>query len=402
MTEKYLAQPDLDFISEVRGLGGDTLKKCYQCATCSVACPISPEDSPFPRKEMIAASWGLKDKLIGSGDIWLCHQCGDCSDMCPRGANPGDVLSAVRSAAIEEYATPKVFAKAVNDPQKLPWVLGIPAVWFALLALITTQMGDTMTKIFHAIFGDALGGRLHWVHAHEGGEHVIAHANFVSTWFVDMTFVPTALFVAIVFFLGLKRFATDIHNNAVQEGKTDKTTLDVKEMFQALIRVIPTVLKHNKFNECETNKDRATPHMMVLYSFIGLFIVTAVAGTMLYIGNLPGPYSQLNPIKWLANIAGVALVIGSGLMIKNRMDKKDEQQTTYKDWFILWVVFALGLTGMLTEMTRLAHMEMITYFMYYLHLISIFLLFFFLPFSKMAHLVYRLTAMAYAEYGNRK
>ena len=32
MSEKYLAQPDLDFIHEVIGLGGDTLKKCFQCA----------------------------------------------------------------------------------------------------------------------------------------------------------------------------------------------------------------------------------------------------------------------------------------------------------------------------------------------------------------------------------
>jgi quinone-modifying oxidoreductase subunit QmoC len=402
MTEKYLAQPDLGFIAQVRGLGGDTLKKCYQCATCSVACPIAPEDSPFPRKEMIAASWGLKDRLIGNGDIWLCHQCGDCTDLCPRGAAPGDVLGAVRSAAIEEYATPKVLAKAVNDPKKLPILLAIPAIWFAFWAIVTVYGKDTMTKLFDALFGDGLGGRLSFSHAHEGAEHVISHADFFSTWFVDLTFVPTAGFVTIVFLLGLKRFLADIHANAVMEGKTDKTTLDYKELAQAFVRILPTVLKHDKFNECESNKDRATPHMMVLYAFVGLFIVTAVCGTMLYLGNLPGPYSQLNPIKWLANIAGVALVIGSGLMIKNRLDRKDEQKTAYKDWFILCVVFGLGLTGMLTEMTRLAHMEYITYFMYYLHLISIFLLFAFLPFSKMAHLVYRLAAMSYAEYGNRK
>ena len=400
MTEKYLAQPDLGFIAQLRGLGGETLKKCYQCATCSVACPIAPEDSPFPRKEMIAASWGLKDKLIGNGDIWLCHQCGDCTDLCPRGAAPGDVLAAVRSAAIEEYATPKALARAVNDPKKLPFLIGIPALWFALLAFITMNYGDTMTKIFNVLFGDALGGRLHWAHAHEG-EHVISHANFFSTWFVDMTMIPTATFAVIVFLLALKRFTADIHANAVLEGKTDKTTLDYKELFQALIRVIPTVLKHNKFNECEANKDRATPHMMVLYGFIGLFIVTAVCGMMLYLGGYPGPYPQLNPIKWLANIAGVSLVIGSGLMIKNRLANKD-QVTAYKDWFILGVVFILGLSGMLTQMARLAHLEYISYALYYVHLIAIFNLFAFLPFSKMAHLVYRLTAMAYAEYGNRK
>ncbi len=395
MTEKYLAQPDLDFIAQVRSLGGETLKKCYQCATCSVACPIAPENSPFPRKEMIAASWGLKDRLIKNGDIWLCHQCGDCTDLCPRGAAPGDVLSAVRSAAITEYAQPKFLANAVNDPKKLPLLIGIPAIWFALLALITVYGKETMTSIFN-VFGIA------WSHAHGGAEHVIAQADFFSTWFVDMTFVPIATAVAVIFILSLKKFLSDIHENAVLEGKTTQTSLDYKEFFQALVRVIPTVLKHDKFNECESNKDRATPHMMVLYSFIGLFIVTSIGFVLLYIAQMPGPYSQLSPMKWLANISGVALVIGSGLMIKNRLDKKEEQKTYYKDWFILGVVFSLGLTGMLTEMARLAHLASVSYFFYFLHLIAIFNLFAFLPFSKMAHFVYRLTAMAYAEYGNRK
>ena len=117
MAKQYLAQPDLNFIKEVRELGGESLNKCFQCATCTIACPIAPEDSPFPRKEMIAASWGLKDKLITSGDIWLCHECGDCSDLCPRDAKPGDVLSAIRSVAITEYARPKALAKAINNPR---------------------------------------------------------------------------------------------------------------------------------------------------------------------------------------------------------------------------------------------------------------------------------------------
>ncbi|MBU8912116.1 MAG: quinone-interacting membrane-bound oxidoreductase complex subunit QmoC [Desulfobacterales bacterium] len=395
MTEKYLVQPDLDFIAQVRSLGGETLKKCYQCATCSVACPIAPEDSPFPRKEMIAASWGLKDRLITNGDIWLCHQCGDCSDLCPRGAAPGDVLSAVRSAAITEYARPKALANAVNDPKKLPYLLGIPAIWFAIFAFITMNAGETMTKIFEFIpFFD-------WAHVHEG-EHVIAQADFFSTWFVDLTFVPLFTAAVIMFVFNLKRFLNDIHENAVLEGKTDKTSLDFKAMIQALIKVIPTILKHDKFNECESNKDRSTPHMMVLFSFIGLFIVTAIFFLVLYLFQTPGPYSQLNPVKWLANISGVALIIGSALMIKNRLDKKDDQMTTYKDWFILVLVLSLGLTGMLTEMARLAHMAYVSYFFYYLHLIAIFNLFAFLPFSKMAHFVYRTAAMTYSEYSNRK
>jgi quinone-modifying oxidoreductase, subunit QmoC len=388
----YLAQPDLGFIAQVRGLGGDTLKKCYQCATCSVACPISPETSPFPRKEMIAASWGLKDKLIGNGDIWLCHQCGDCTDLCPRGAAPGDVLAAIRSAAITEYAQPKALAMAVNDPSKLPVLLAVPAIWFALLAYITMFQSDMMTKIFN-VFG------ITWSHAQEG---VIAQADFFSTWFVDLTFVPIAGAVTVIFLLSLRKFLMDIHQNALAEGKTDKTDLDYKSLFQAFIKILPVILKHDKFNECTTNQDRSTPHMMVLFSFIALAIVTGIFFVVLYVFQTPGPYSQLNPVKWLANIAGVALVIGSGIMIKNRLDKKDEQITAYKDWFILIIVFATGLTGMLTQMARLANLEWISYFLYYLHLIAIFELFAFLPFSKMAHLVYRTAAMTYAEYGNRR
>ncbi|SLM31525.1 QmoC [Desulfamplus magnetovallimortis] len=391
MSEKYLVQPDLKFIDEITGFGAETLKKCFQCATCSVACPIAPENSPFPRKEMIAASWGLKDKLIGNGDIWLCHECGDCSDLCPRGARPGDVLSAVRYAAINEYAQPKILANAVKDPQKLPFLIAIPAIWFAILAYITMAGGETMTKLFHN-FG------LEWSH---GGHDVIAHANFVSTWLVDITFVPLAAFVVIIFALSLKNFISDIHANAVAEGKTDKTTIDPKGFLLAIKDVLPVIFKHDKFNECEANQDRATAHMMVLYAFIGLFVVTNIFFVVLYIFHIPGPYSQLNPVKWLANISGAALVIGSALMIKNRLSKKD-QVSSYKDWYILGLVFALGATGLLTEMTRLAGSEYLTYFMYYLHLIAIFNLFAFLPFSKMAHLVYRVTAMAYASYGNRK
>ena len=48
MSDNTLVNPNLEFIDEVVGLGGDTLKKCFQCATCSVACPIAPEVSLPP------------------------------------------------------------------------------------------------------------------------------------------------------------------------------------------------------------------------------------------------------------------------------------------------------------------------------------------------------------------
>ncbi len=377
MTDKYLIEPDVNFIKDLAGLGGDSLKKCFQCATCSVVCPISPDNKPFPRKEMIAASWGLKDRILKSADIWLCHNCGDCSTKCPRGAKPGDVLGALRSLAIAEYAIPKSLGKAVNDPKKLPLLILAPVIIFIVLGLATGLLDFTPS-----------------------GDEVV-HSKFFSTWLVDLIFVPLAVWVAVIFALGIKNFVSDIHENAVSTGKTDKKNFDQKDYVLAIIKVIPTILKHSKFSECGENKERSSGHLMVLYSFIGLFIVTNIFFVTLYGLQIHGPYSQMNPVKWLANISGVALVAGGYLLMKSRMDKKD-QTSSYKDWYLIVLVLGLGVSGMLTEITRLAGWAVSSYAIYFIHLVFVFNLFAFLPFSKLAHLVYRTLAMAYVEYSGRK
>jgi quinone-modifying oxidoreductase subunit QmoC len=377
MADAYVIEPDIGFINEVKGLGGGDLKKCFQCATCSVACPISPDNKPFPRKEMIAASWGLKEKLVGNGDVWLCHNCGDCTTLCPRGAKPGDVLGAIRAYAVTEYGPVKAMGKLINDPKKLPIVLGIPALLFLVLGLVTGLLN------FHP----------------EGDK--IVHAHFFSTWLVDMVMLPAAIWAVINFALGLKRFLNDIHQNALQEGKTDIEKIDPIGLVMGLVRMIPAILKHDKFNECSENKDRATAHMMVLFGFIGLFIVTNIFFVAIYGLQIHGPYSQMNPVKWLGNVSGVALIIGSLLMIRSRLSKKD-QVSAYKDWWLVGWALALGVTGMTAQVTRLLGLAGISYTVYYIHLMFIWSLFFFIPYSKLAHLVYRTTAMAYNEYIGRK
>ena len=297
-------------------------------------------------------------------------------DTLPRTAKPADVLAAVRAYAVSEYAAPKAVAKAVNDPKKLPILLAVPAVIFIVVGVITGLLDFTP----------------------EGDR--IVHAHFVATWLVDMVMIPAAIWTAAIFALGLKRFLADIHENAVQEGKTDKKEIDPKEFILSLVRIIPTILKHNRFNDCTENKERSTSHMMVFFSFIGLFIVTNCFFVALYILQIHGPYSQINPIKWLANISGVCLVVGSILMLKNRMNKED-QTSAYKDWALIGLALALGLTGMLTEITRLANWAFLSYALYFIHLIFVFSLFAYLPFTKLAHLAYRTVALAYAEYSGR-
>ena len=378
MAEPILLEPDVGFINDVARLGGEDVKKCFQCATCSVACPISPDANPFPRKEMIATSWGLKDKLVSDADIWLCHNCGDCTTLCPRGAKPGDVLAALRIYAISEYvpAPLKGLAKAVNDPKKLPLILLLPIIIFVLAAFVSKL-------IFHA------------------ESDVIWQSHFINNLVVDVIMIPTFFTSLAVFALGLKKFVEEMHANALAAGQTDQEKVDPIGIVKGLISVIPTILAHRKFNECGENRERATSHMMVLFGFIGLFIVTNCFFIAEWILHIEGPYSQINPVKWLGNAAGIALVIGSILLIKNRLNDT-ESKTSYPDWYLLVLALSLGLTGMLTQMTRLAGMEMVTYAIYFLHLVAIWCLFAYTPYTKLAHLVYRTTAMAYNESIGRK
>jgi quinone-modifying oxidoreductase subunit QmoC len=140
--------------------------------------------------------------------------------------------------------------------------------------------------------------------------------------------------------------------------------------------------------------------MMVLFGFIGLFIVTNCFFVAEWVLHIEGPYNQINPIKWLGNLGGIALIIGSGLMIVNRMNKSD-QVSSYKDWYLLGLVMGLAVTGLLTELLRLGGLYGPMAVLYWLHLILIWAMFAYTPFSKLAHLVYRTVAMTYQEYSGR-
>jgi quinone-modifying oxidoreductase subunit QmoC len=74
----------------------------------------------------------------------------------------------------------------------------------------------------------------------------------------------------------------------------------------------------------------------------------------------------------------------------------------YFDWLLIWVIIAVGLTGALSWVLRLAHLASLAYPMYFLHLVSVFFLFFYAPYTKMAHLFYRTTALVFAKMQGRE
>jgi quinone-modifying oxidoreductase subunit QmoC len=381
-----LVEPDLEFIREIRAAGGDTLKKCFQCATCSVVCELSPEENPFPRKEMIWSQWGLKDKLVSDVDLWLCHNCADCSDHCPRGAKPGEVFSALRNAAFNYYSRPGLIGKMVSQGKFLPVLLALPAILIFLISLRGSFSFPVSDKIVFAKWID-------------------------PTFGVDIVFVPFFMLAMAVLVLGLIQFVQNIHERALKDGWAKHETVTPQAIVSNLIGVLFEILLHSRFKKCKATKARYTSHLLVFYGFISLFVVTGLVATFYYAAKfdvtstniLGNPMPMINPVKWVANIGGAAILIGIILMMTNRLGQKENiGKGGFPDWALIGIILAVVITGFLAQFCRLANVASLAYPMYFIHLVVVFWLIAYLPFSKLAHLGYRTVAMAYARYQGRE
>ncbi|HSQ78258.1 MAG TPA: quinone-interacting membrane-bound oxidoreductase complex subunit QmoC [Nitrospirota bacterium] len=384
MSDATVIKPDLQFVNEIIKGGGESLKKCYQCATCSVVCNVTPEGNPFPRKEMVLAQWGQKDKLLASPDVWLCHQCSDCTAYCPRGAKPGEVLNAIRKQSIKEVAMVPFFAKIATDWKLLPVLFAIPMVLFYL---IMPYKNIDMVPL--------------------NGEGKMAYHLFMPVFHnIDVTFILTAMFAAASAFVGIKRLWTSMKAQAGEMKSSGSLVGDI-------VSSVTTILAHSKFADCNVNRLRQWGHMLLFYSFAGLAIVTTWAIIYLYGNEFLGiqafgpfhfgesPYPNNDPVKILALVSSIAFAAGVVILLINRFAKAGKAGLgSYFDWIFLTIVIGVGATGMLSWGLRLAEMK-IGYVVYYFHLVFIWSLFAYAPYSKFAHLFYRTTAMVFAKNSGR-
>lgn len=369
MEDRYLIQPDTEFIREVIDLGGESLKNCFQCGTCSVVCSLSPAEKPFPRKEMIWAQWGLKDRLLKDPDVWLCHQCTDCSTSCPRGAKPGDVLAAIRSYSIGYFSRPRFLAKALSAPRYLPAILAIPAL------------------LLFAFFWAATGNL-----AFPGGR--ISPEDFIPNVYAYSAMGVVFVFVIIVALGGVYRFWKSISEFGANPGPA---TVRGGNWLKTLFSLLVEILKHSKFGKCEENKVSRYTHLAIFYGAILLLIATALSAIFHHFLEIYSPHALTSPVKIAGNLGALLLLVGCLFVIFRRFSASNNAgKTAYFDWFLIWILFFTTVTGIATEVIRLFELAAATYWLYLVHLWLMFIFFIYLPFSKGAHMIYRTVALAYA------
>jgi len=386
-------EPDLDFIRNVARQGGETLKKCIQCGTCSATCELSPDQNPFPRKEMAWAVWGMKGRLLTDPDLWLCHQCNDCSVRCPRGARPGDVLGAIRQECIANYAVPRFLGRWVSEPQCIPLLLGIPIALLTLAMLVK----DPVERLLGFSQPGGEGARL--------SERIVySYSHMLPHWLLNSFFLFFSFLTLLAVVAGVARFW-----GAMKAADSQSpNAAGVKGLLPSLIAVLGSIFTHEKFDNCTKARSRLWSHMCVFFGFgalcvVTLWVITAQINPLIR-DDFIYPFSLWSPWKVLANAGGLALLVGTLWMAFDRVINT-EQNTAgagrYADWALLVTLLTVVITGFASELLHYVRLEPHRHIAYFTHLVFVFALLIYLPYSKLAHFVYRTAALVYAERTGR-
>jgi heterodisulfide reductase subunit C len=99
----YEKSMDLNFLDEVYQIpGGEKIKDCIQCGTCSGSCPVSWAMEETPRQVFAMVRAGMRDKVLDSLTIWTCASCYQCMHRCPQKIKITDIMYMLKRMAIRE------------------------------------------------------------------------------------------------------------------------------------------------------------------------------------------------------------------------------------------------------------------------------------------------------------
>jgi len=136
------------FALQVRQVSGEPLDRCYQCFTCSLGCPVSPDMDYYPDQIIRMVQLGLKQQVLSSSAIWTCLGCETCVARCPNEIDILRVMDTLREMALREKIKGKekigpIFHQTFLDPIR----------WFGkayevgLIVLLKLKTRDFLTDL---------------------------------------------------------------------------------------------------------------------------------------------------------------------------------------------------------------------------------------------------------------
>jgi len=340
--------------------------ECFHCGNCTATCPLTEDNSLFPRRVIRQAQMGIKNSLESNIDPWMCYYCGDCSKTCPRDANPGELMMSLRRYLTTIYdwtgisrlvSTSKIF--------EIIAILGIAIVVLVLYILFTFYpSGDTSQ----------------WIGS-DGGALINKMAPWKRIHLGDWLMAGVLAFILI----------TNIFNMWYKTILKDKSLkVGIIDYFKGIFDLPIHLFTQKRFAKCDKNsRNYWYIHLFLMLSYIMLFTIIVF---FLEFFQTDIIHPIWHPQRLLGYIATIGLFVGIIYFYNNRRTKIKEngKHSHYTDWTFLVLLFLTTLTGILLHIFRISGMPQLTYFTYLIHLMVLVpMLTIEVPFSKWSHLAYR-------------
>ena len=372
---------DANLLTDIQRYGAPEVSACFSCGNCTAICPMASNDGTFPRRMIRYGQVGMKDALLSSKELWSCYHCGLCSQSCPQEADPGAYMAAARRYAIANYDKTGIARTLYTRP-----VLGSfleVAVAGLIASLLYSAHGARSTSSL-ALFKFIPEPVIHW-----SGIAMIAAA-------------------ALVVLVGVTTMVRGIARNegvgrSALFGGRDALASSRRALWEA---VGVESLGQRRFRDDCANEKEPEPwyrrrwliHAATMWGFLGLLTASGLDYGLALAGirKTGAPVPIWYPARLLGTVAGVLMVYGVAMLMRNRLAQSGEaaKHSTQSDWVLLIMLLVIGVSGFLTEAALyLSRVPAWGYWMFLFHVAVALELFVLLPFMKFAHVIYRPVAL---------
>lgn len=92
------------FVDEISTVpGGEGVRLCIQCGTCTASCPNAERMEHTPSQLIALARAGMRDEVLSSNAMWYCLSCYICTVRCPRGIKLTEIMHTLEGLAVSEH-----------------------------------------------------------------------------------------------------------------------------------------------------------------------------------------------------------------------------------------------------------------------------------------------------------
>ena len=377
---------DTTVLRDMKTYGAFDINACFNCGNCTAVCPLSQDSVAFPRRMIRYAQLGQKANVIASRELWLCYYCAECSDTCPRQAEPGEFMASARRFAIAGF-DPTTIARRLYGSAAFTWSL-LAVVFAALLAiLLAGSPGWPVGRVTSdALLTFIPYETIHWLGI---GVGVAAVAFTIATvvnmlWSISRAPTPGGL--------GLPQRRPEV--------------FPLTAAARSLGTTIAEVFGQMRYRDCDSEKPapvaplplrRWFVHYSIMMGMIGLALATALD----YFFKTPGSYVPIwSPVRLLGTVAGAFLVYGVTVAVVQRLRKRDKysSHSLLSDWLFLALLWGIGVTGFVLELADYATLSSWVGVVFLVHIALALELILLLPFTKLAHIIYRPLAIWFTEF----